>query len=202
MRSRENGGWSFAFDPRLDPRTAPAHWQPDIAPAVLTLVPAIGASAGARVAIDRLCLRSRAYRPADETHLVGDDDRGRHRLLIRGPDAGALALILPVDASMPIRLDAAARLTDHGVLRSAYQPTALQRARLMLFLGILDAEAAGWSKRQIADRMVYSRMRPLHGAAWKASAERRRTIRLWREAGGLRDGGYRELLYARMRAPG
>jgi len=69
-------------------------------------------------------------------------------------------------------------------------------------LGILDAMCEGEPKRVIADALVYPHMAPLHGAAWKASAERRRIHRLCLEAARLRDVGVRDLLHGRLHPPG
>lgn len=115
---------------------------------------------------------------------------------------GPLALALPVDAAIPIRLNAASRLTHSASAANSYQPTPLQRTRLVLLLGILDAEAAGFSKRDIATHLVYPRMPALRGAMWKASTERRRIHRLSLEAARLRDHGIPDLLHARLHRPG
>jgi hypothetical protein len=138
----------------------------------------------------------------DERHLVADDDQGRHRLLLVRPFDRPRALALPIDAAMPIRLDAASRLTRSGGSVLGYQPTPLQRARLTLLLRVLDAEAAGEPKRAIAAKIIYPHMPTLHGAAWKASTERRRTHRLCQEAMRLRDEGVLDLLHKRLHPPG
>jgi len=104
---------------------------------------------------------------------------------------------------MPIRLGAASRLAHTGAGQTpSYHPTPMQRSRLVLFLDILDAEAANMPKRAIAETLVYRHMRALHGADWKASAERRRVHRLCEEAARLRDAGVADLLHARLRPAG
>lgn len=102
--------------------------------------------------------------------------------------------MLPIDASTPIRLDAAARLTHRAGAAQTFAPTELQRGRLTLLLRILDAEEAGLSKREIAQALVYPNLPALHGATWKGSAERRRVHRLSLDAARLRDAGGRDLL--------
>lgn len=203
-RSPANGGYSFAFDPLDDPRTAPALWRPDAAPVVLTLTPAPSPLSDPPLSLDHLRPLSLWQRSPDEQYLVADDDHGRHRLALKGRSGEApLALALPVDAAMPIRLGAASRLAHSSAGPTAsYQPTSLQRTRLAMLLHILDAEADGLPKRAIAETLVYPHMRTLHGAAWKASAERRRVHRLCEEAVRLRDAGVPDLLHARLRSAG
>lgn len=201
-RSPPNGAWPFAFDPRADPRAAPALWHPETTPVVLTLTPSPSPPSDPPLSLDHLQPVASAHSSPDEHHLVADDAHGRHRLVVRSGDDGLpFALALPIDAAMPLRLGAAARLA-RAPTGSAYQPTPLQRGRLALLLRILDAEQAGLAKRDIASTLIYPRMRPLLGAAWKASAERRRTHRLCEEALRLRDHGIADLLHGRTRTAG
>jgi hypothetical protein len=198
-----NGGWSFAFDPKLDPRDAPALWRPEATPAVLTLVPGPIASSDPPLSLDHLAPISSVCLSPDEHHLVADDERGRHRLVCRTHHPSQpLALILPFDADMPIRLEAAARLTRTGGSAVAYSPTPLQRTRLVLLLHILDASGEGLSKRDIARDLIYPNLPDLRGAMWKGSSERRRTHRLVLEALRLRDSGFGDLLHARLHPAG
>tara|TARA_B100000749_G_C18395273_1_gene452131 strand:- start:58 stop:276 length:219 start_codon:yes stop_codon:yes gene_type:complete len=60
-----------------------------------------------------------------------------------------------------------------------------------MMLAMLDARAAGATAREIAFGLVYRNSTPLNGASWKASGEKRHTLRLLRRAQKLRDGGYR-----------
>jgi hypothetical protein len=203
-RSPPNGAWPFAADPQHDPRVAPALWRPDTAPVVLTLTPALAPSSQPPLSLGHLRPIALHHSAADEQHLVADDAHGRHRLVLHATDGDAqLALALPVDAAMAIRIGAASRLA-HATTgpASGYQPTAIQRSRLAMLLRILDAEQAGMPKREIAATLIYPHMSDLHGAAWKASAERRRTHRLRDEAVRLRDAGIADLLHGRLRPTG
>lgn len=80
------------------------------------------------------------------------------------------------------------------------RPTFYQAQRLDQLLAILDLrrEAPLVTSHEIAKRLVYPRLSVGRGAVWKASAERRRTQRLIREAEALVAGGYRALLAGRM----
>jgi len=108
--------------------------------------------------------------------------------------------MVPVDSDVALRLAGAQRFARRWKgLRSGPQPpdlrlTPFQRRRLTLLLGVLDGHLAGAGRREIAAALVYPKMTPLHGAAWKGSAERRRTQRLVTEATALMSGGYRGLL--------
>lgn len=70
-------------------------------------------------------------------------------------------------------------------------PTDYQRRKLAALLAILDARAEGASAREISFGLIYRNSSPLSGADWKASGEKRHTLRLLRTALRLRAGGYR-----------
>lgn len=79
-------------------------------------------------------------------------------------------------------------------------PTDYQARRLWMLLDILDLRAASplATSHEIAARLIYPRLTVGRGPDWKASAERRRTQRLIREAEMLVAGGYRALLAGRQ----
>tara|TARA_B100002049_G_scaffold94684_1_gene70167 strand:- start:19 stop:354 length:336 start_codon:yes stop_codon:yes gene_type:complete len=70
-------------------------------------------------------------------------------------------------------------------------PTEYQRRRLTMMLAMLDARAEGATARELAFGLVYRNSAPIKGANWKASGEKRHTLRLLRTAVKLREGGYR-----------
>lgn len=70
-------------------------------------------------------------------------------------------------------------------------PTDYQRHKLAALLAILDARAEEASARDIAFGLIYRNSTPLKGADWKASGEKRHTLRLMRTALNLRASGYR-----------
>lgn len=61
-------------------------------------------------------------------------------------------------------------------------------------LAIHDALDAGVGPRHIAFGLVFRRHRPLTGATWKGSSERRHTLRLIADARRLAASGYRDVL--------
>ena len=77
------------------------------------------------------------------------------------------------------------------VLSPISSPTDYQRRKLAALLAILDARAEEASARDLAFGLIYRNSTPLRGADWKASGEKRHTLRLLRTALNLRAGGYR-----------
>ncbi|WP_343071056.1 DUF2285 domain-containing protein [Novosphingobium jiangmenense] len=106
---------------------------------------------------------------------------------------------MPCDACCSVRLAAAARLdrlTRSGRLGAdrSGAPSAYQRGRFARLLAIYDALEAGASSRDLAYGLVFPKQRPLAGAMWKGSGERRHVLRLVAEARRLIARDYRKLL--------
>jgi hypothetical protein len=108
--------------------------------------------------------------------------------------------VLPLDEAFELRLGVALRLLRRlrdgtsGPWPPRLAVTRFQRLRLTLLLNIFDRLAAGHSKREIARELIYPGLDPGPSAAWKASSERRRTLRLCDEAKAMVAAGYRHLL--------
>lgn len=83
-----------------------------------------------------------------------------------------------------------------GADRAAF-PTPNQRARYTGLLRIHDALEAGASARDLAFGLVFPNHRPLAGAIWKGSGERRHVLRLIADTRRLIATGYRRLLLHR-----
>ena len=136
----------------------------------------------------------------NEHHLVAAHGAARLRLCLRAatsrcPDC----LVVLRDQCSAARLAAAARFERltrgfHLGPDGVASPSAYRRARLVQLLGIHDALGAGASPRDLAFGLVFPRLRPLTGATWKGSGERRHTLRLIAEARSLVSSGYRKLL--------
>lgn len=175
-------------------------WRPELIPAAVILDEAKDGS-GEPIDPETLGPILADGQADDGRHLVIEDGDGAHRLWLRAPASErGWVVFIPVDADMALRLAGAQRFARRwSGLRPGPQPPALrltlfQRQRLVLLLGVLDGHLAGAGQREIAAALIYPRMTPLHGAAWKGSAERRRTQRLVTEATALMSGGYRGLL--------
>lgn len=123
-------------------------------------------------------------------------DRRRLTLLAEDADPAAsrLAAVVPLDADLPARLDALARLWRdlHGRRQSGDTVTPQRRGRLKTMLRALDARLDGAAYREIAAA--------LYGAArvaaepWKTSSLRDATLRLVRDGRAMVTGGYQGLL--------
>lgn len=143
----------------------------------------------------------RAMRAApDGRHLILADADGDQRLWLRAEDARTPAVVLPLDEAFEMRVGAALRLLRRlrgepvGPPPPHLAVTRFQRIRLTLLVNIHDRLAAGASKREIARTLIYPGLDPGPAAAWKASSERRRTLRLCDEARAMVAQGYRLLL--------
>lgn len=136
----------------------------------------------------------------NEHHLVVAKDGARLRLCLRGaPPRCGDCFIIPRDQCAAVRLAAATRFErvtrglrlgpDRAASLSTYR-----RSRLIQLLAIHDALSAGANPRDLAFGIVFPRHRPLVGATWKGSGERRHTLRLMADARRLTVNGYLGLL--------
>ena len=138
-----------------------------------------------------------------EHHVVIAHGTARLRLCVRhAPGRPVAVFSLRCDPVCGLRLAAAARLerATRGVSVAADRstlPSAYQRARYTQLLGIHDALEAGATSRDLAFGFVFRGHRPLAGAIWKGSGERRHVLRLIAEARRLVAIGYRKLLLHR-----
>lgn len=140
------------------------------------------------------------YSDPAEHHLVAARGATRLRLCLRtAPARCPDCLVILHDQCAAVRLAAAARFerVTRGLrlgLDRAASPSAYRRSRLIQLLAIHDALNAGADPRDLAFGLVFPRHRPLVGATWKGSGERRHTLRLIADARRLVIGGYRKLL--------
>ncbi|WP_341711527.1 DUF2285 domain-containing protein [Erythrobacter sp.] len=138
-----------------------------------------------------------------ERHTVVAIASARVRLCVhKVPGLTVPTLTIPCDPSCALRLAAATRFQRvtqgkrANIDRSA-EPTAYQRTRWSQLLALHDALEAGASSRDIAFGIVFPNHRPLKGAEWKGSGERRHVLRLTAAARRLVASGYRSLLHHR-----
>lgn len=193
-------GLRFPTNPQANPREQPALWSPDIAPDVVILEasePALAlplppsSEALVEVSLDK------------ERHSVVACGTTRLRLCVRqGAARSVAAFSIHCDGICGLRLAAAARLERAvrggrvSMDRSAL-PTAYQRLRYTTLLKILDALKAGASSRDLAYDFIFRAHRPLSGAMWKGSSERRHVLRQITDARRIVAVGYRRLLIHR-----
>lgn len=193
-------GLSFPTDPHASPRVNPALWSPDAAPDVVIIE-----AADPALAIP--------LPPGSEPLVEIATDGGRHvvvahytarlRLCVRhAPCLTVPSFLIPRDEACSLRLAAAARLQratqgEHAPPDRSALPSAYQRARLVQLLHLQDALEAGASSRDLAFGLVFPNHRPLAGAMWKGSGEKRHVLRLIAEARRFITSGYRKLLLHR-----
>lgn len=183
---------------------APALWLPSVCPATIILD-------AAPLPFGRSALRPLKAWPgllADQTlsdgrHFIIADTDGPHHVWLKST-ADRLAYVLVHDDQLDARIAAIRRFerrlagAPQTRLPPGFRPTAFQRHRLNLLLGILDAVSgrgrAAVTTHEIARRLVYPGMTIGRGSQWKSSSQRRRTQRLIDEARALMHGGYLRLL--------
>lgn len=183
-----------------NPRENPALWSPDAAPDVVILEAADTERAIPLPPSAELLVKAESEA---ERHLVVAHGTARLRLCVRhAPLLHVPAFTIPCDSTCALRLAAAARLqrVTHGgrvAAELAALPTRFQRNRYTQLLGIHDALEAGATSRDVAFGFVFRGHRPLAGAVWKGSGERRHVLRLIADARLLVAVGYRKLLLHR-----
>ncbi|MCA1200164.1 DUF2285 domain-containing protein [Sphingomonas sp. R647] len=192
-------GLAYPFDPDLPVRDAPACWAPGVAAQLVTLQAAPVAFPGAAALPD--VVPTAMWRRGDVHDLVLDHTGVRHRLQVVSSDPGAPLVILLAPCADALRTacaDAARRLLaglSAAPPAAVMRPSALQRRRLTLLLGVLDLSLAGATTRAIGTGLVYPWLGDIGAQVWKTTSERRRVQRLIGEARQLMDGGYRALLH-------
>lgn len=138
-----------------------------------------------------------------ERHLVAAHGTARLRLCVRqAPSRPVPTYAIPCDPACALRFAAASRMQrvtcgDRISADRAALPTTNQRVRYARLLRIHDALEAGTSSRDLAFGLVFPNHRPLAGAIWKGSGERRHVLRLIADARRLVASGYRRLLFHR-----
>ena len=131
--------------------------------------------------------------------MIGDR-RGVHRIWLTDPDPlRPVAIVTATGTRLLHRAAAAYRLARRlggraaGPVPPGLAPTVLQRRRFTRYLRLLDAAAAGATRREMAG-ILYLHMRPHTAREWTNSTERRNTQRALDKARSLMAGGYRALL--------
>jgi hypothetical protein len=191
------GGCAFPTDPASDPRSCPALWLPISAPDVVVVETADIAA----FPLPENCKLLAEVVDATEHHLVAALGCARVRFCLRrahlrSPDC----LVIMRDSIAAIRLTAASRfervMRDSRIENNrAIAPSTYRRARIVRLLAIQDGLDTGASAHDIAFGLIFRRQRPLVGATWKGSSERRHTLRLIAETRRMVDRGYRRLLH-------
>jgi len=134
--------------------------------------------------------------------IVLADAGGDHHLVVGALNpTQPLAVLLPLDDSFHIRVEAALRFQRRlfgraaGPLPRALTLTPRHRLRLVRMVRALDGRCSGATYREIAGVLFDT---PSQSAAeWKTSSIRAQTIRLVKDAQTMMRGGYLRLLAGR-----
>ena len=189
------GGYDFLEDPALDARTAEPIWLPDPDP-LMTVTPAIVDGAAP---FSFWALPGRKSLVHDGQRLLMRSTIGRRVLRVAVSlalgDGMPFAYAVPAGERGQRGLKAAAAL-DAMLAGAGTKPRkpAVTRSDLvhMRALQALDAEGDGASERAIAELVFGPLDEP---ESWNDSAVRASVRYLLDHGRGLRDGGYRDLLY-------
>ena len=115
-------------------------------------------------------------------------------------DVGSMAILLPLDADLPGRIEAIQRFWQTLNARPVPRDTRMtryQRQRFRLMMQAADGRAAGASYREIG--IALHGERRVLGEPWKTSPLRAAVIALVRNASALIGGGYLGLLRHRRK---
>lgn len=148
---------------------------------------------------DRLPTHAIWIESSDGRHLLLREAQTNRQLWVVADvePAAPMAAVIPFDAYVPQRLEAALRLW-HQLMGSASPAalplTAQQRRRLILMLRALDGWLEHASYRDIAATLLDPSVRAQARHDWLTSAARAQIIRMVRDAVRRMKGGYRDLL--------
>jgi hypothetical protein len=130
------------------------------------------------------------------------DAGGDHDLIVGANDpTQPLAVLLPLDGSFHVRVEAAVRLHRRlfgraaGPLPRALTLTPRHRLRLVRMVRALDGRSSGANYREIAAVLFNTHRQS--ATEWKTSSIRAQTIRLVKDAEKMMRGGYLRLLAGR-----
>lgn len=198
-----NGGCDFLLDPDRFASETAIFWRPELFASVLMLerAPAVFRTAR-RLGQLNLARDTLNASPGGEGAIIVTDPDGDHHLVA---DAiylhQPLAVLLPLDDSFHVRVEAALRLHRRlsgrvaGRIPRALTLTPRHRLRLVRMVRAFDGRSSGASYREIA--AVLFRAPRQSATEWKTSSIRAQTIRLVRDAQKMMQGGYRLLLAGR-----
>ena len=190
------GGCDFPVDPDIAAPSAPVHWRPEIAPAVVTLV----------AATPNLPLQSVTI--AEDIVERRNDGRGLSWVRLRNGativgadtdiDAESLSILIPIDDDWSVRVAAADRLQRRLIDHTADPPlTRQRRERLKRALRTVDGRRTGASYRAIAT--VFFGDRRVEQEPWKTSSLKAQIVRLAAHGRTMVESGYRLLLEGKSR---
>ncbi len=137
----------------------------------------------------------------DGLHGIIADADSDHRLWFpQGPARFRLAVLVPLDEDLMLRLNSIRRfhrlLTGRPVrpIPSLQALSASERQRAVQMLRAWDGAASGASRRDIAGVLFRSDFSGLSAAEWKSASDRRQLARILADARAMVGGEYLTLL--------
>jgi hypothetical protein len=197
------GRWGLRFmvAPDLRGDLAPVVWLPHLNPATVVVAQAPDGFTEAR-SIGGLTPVFSRRTAIDEHWLLDREGDGLPVALVGGADTTRAVVVIPLDSSFTMRVQAADRLRhtmmNRGPGRAPDRLTAEQRSRLILILRALDCHLAGCSYRTTAKTLFGPEAVPAQ-AEWQDSPLRSHTIRLCKRGLDLMHEKYLNLLYGSRR---
>lgn len=193
------GGCGYLADPSQRADRTVVFWDPaELASVVILTAAPIGA-ATLSFAPEHWLGGAVRRDGADGAHLAIHHGAIWHQLWLPNPPAAGapLAAVIPLDATAPVRAEAALKFWMHiGQGRSSNPKRRARRfERLVMALRALDGRVDGASYRTIAEGLFGEQR--IHAEPWKTSSLRDAVIRLARAGFGMTRGGYRDLLKIR-----
>jgi hypothetical protein len=197
------GGCAFLLDPDRSASETAIFWRPEFVASVLQIETAPAVFHGAR-RLEQFNLTDGTLHPlgGGGRAAVLADPEGDHHLAVGAVDPlEPLAVLLPLDNSFHIRVEAALRFHRRllgrpaGPLPRALTLTPRHRLRLTRMVRALDGRSSGATYREIAAVLFQTHQQS--ATEWKTSSIRAQTIRLVRDAERMMRGGYLRLLAGR-----
>jgi hypothetical protein len=192
----------FALDPDVPAWLAHPLWRPDLDPEAIVVTDAPAEFSGCLEFDPRdLAASVRGVDRDNAVYIPASGTSGSLRIWFAGnAPPSRLALMLPMDADLDIRLHSLRRMhgwlmrKEAGPAMRQQQISAFHRHRFILMLRILDGLRDGASRREIAS-VVFSRdFRTISAVDWQNTSARRHLARLVVEGRDYVGGGYRRIL--------
>lgn len=187
-------GLRVAVNPEATAREVPIHWSPSLVSSdlILSILPVPAVSEVAPIDLQTMTGNNTTTSAIIGT---GSSELRVSFLDISATPDATLCVVIPLDASIPERIEALSRLwrllhdkpaPDHRLSRD-------KRNRLRQMARASDGRASGASAREIAAGLFGKRR--VGEQDWRTSSLRYTTLRLLRDGDELVAGGYRELLH-------
>lgn len=192
-------GLSYPADPDAPHDMSRIHVQPVLSPVTVQLTASdISSPSDTCFTSDKLKQMHHCLQCDGLSHVILADEAGDIRLCLTPECEYPLALHLPLDGNLHIRLASAERLRRHILGLAAGPPplllTSLQQSHLLIMLRAWDGRMDGVRARELATVLIDPDVDAYSAALWSDSRQRRQIGRWLSDAESLISGGYLRLL--------